>query len=231
MATQAAPARRARISVRPLQRDDWPAIEALFGARGACGGCWCLAWRLPHTQWQAQKGAANKRAFARLVTSGEATGCLAFAGGEPVGWCSVGPRAEFRALENKRSLRTDWDERTWSVTCFFIRKDFRARGVSSRLLEAAVRLARERGATRVEGYPVVPSPGFGGRKMPAAFAWTGLPQTFERAGFRRLDHAPGARPIYVRRLRAGCSGAARRRSGHGLTRRAGAADAASPTPT
>lgn len=189
--------------MRPAQPEDWPAIEALFGDRGACGGCWCMAWRLTPAEWEARKGDGNRRAFARLVATRRATGCLAFAGDDPVGWCSVGPRADFRALETKRSLRTDWDARTWSVTCFFIRRDWRARGVSSRLLEAAVRLARERGATRVEGYPVVPSPGFGGNKMPAAFAWTGLPQTFERAGFRRLEDAPGTRPIYVRRLRAG----------------------------
>lgn len=194
---------RGRITARALRPDDWPALEALFGARGACGGCWCLAWRLPPKQWEAQKGEANKRAFERLVAAGEATGCLAFAGGEPVGWCSIGPRAVFPVLAHKRSLRTAWDARTWSVTCFFIRKDWRGRGVSSRLLAAAVSLARERGATRVEGYPVVPSPGFGGNKMPAAFAWTGLPQTFERAGFRRLEDTPGTRPIYVRRLRAG----------------------------
>lgn len=194
---------RERLSVRALTPADWPVLEALFGARGACGGCWCMAWRVPHKEWEARKGEPNRRALRDLVMSGAATGCLAFAGDEPVGWCSVGPRAQFRALETKRSLKTDWDERTWSVTCFFIHKDWRGRGVSTRLLEAAVTLARARGATRLEGYPVVPTAGFGGRKMPAAFAWTGLPQSFERAGFRRLAEAPGARPIYVRRLRAG----------------------------
>lgn len=194
---------RSRITARALRPDDWPALAELFGARGACGGCWCLAWRLPRRQFEAQKGEANRRALQRLVASGEATGCLAFADGELVGWCSIGPRATFAALATKPSLRTEWDARTWSVTCFFIRKDWRGRGVSSRLLAAAVDLARAHGATRVEGYPVVPSPGFGGNKMPAAFAWTGLPQTFERAGFRRLDDTPATRPIYVRRLRAG----------------------------
>ena len=59
--------------------------------------------------------------------------------------------------------------------------------------------ARRRGATRIEGYPVVPTEGFGA-KMPGAFAWTGLPQVFERKRFRALAEVPGKRPIYVRRL-------------------------------
>jgi GNAT superfamily N-acetyltransferase len=191
---------RARISVRPLRKSDWPHVEALFGERGACGGCWCMAWRLPNKEWEERKGARNKSAMKKLVTGGAATGCLAFHGREPVGWCSVGPRADYRGLETKRSLATDWDEGTWSVTCFYIPKEWRGRGVGRKLLAGAIVLARSRGARALEGYPVVPTRGFDG-KMPAAFVWTGLPQMFERAGFRELEQTPGKRPIYVRRFR------------------------------
>lgn len=183
--------------MRPLRGTDWPAIEALFGERGACGGCWCMAWRRPGREWEEHKGASNKRAFRRLVTGDKASGVLAFAGDEPVGWCSVGPRAAFRSLETKRSLKTDWDEDTWSVTCFFIRREWRDRRVGSQLLEGAVDLARAQGARRIEGYPVVPYQ----QRMPGAFAWTGLPRMFERQGFRPLPDPPGKRPIYVRAFR------------------------------
>ena len=166
------PTARIRITTRPLRESDWPSIERLFGEHGACGGCWCMAWRRPGRQWEQHKGASNKRAFKKLVTSGAADGVLAFAGGEPVGWLSIGPRADYRSLETKRSLATDWDEHTWSVTCFFIQRDWRGRGVAGKLLGEAVDLARKRGARRVEGYPVVPTAGFG-KKMPGAFAWTG----------------------------------------------------------
>ena len=188
-----------RLSVRPLEKSDWPAIEALFGERGACGGCWCMAWRRPGREWEKHKGASNKRAFKRLVTGGKAQGILAFAGGEPVGWCSVDRRADYRSLETKRSLKTDWDADTWSVTCFFVRRDWRNRGVAGKLLARAVELAKEQGARRVEGYPVVPTRGLGD-KMPGPWAWTGLPQIFERKRFRPLPDPPGKRPIYVRRF-------------------------------
>lgn len=190
---------RTRITARALQKSDWPVIEKLFGERGACGGCWCMAWRRPGREWEKHRGASNQRAFQRLVTSGTAKGVLAFAGGEPVGWCSIGPRVDFKSLATKRSLLTDWDQDTWSVTCFFVPRDQRGRGVAGKLLGEAVNLARRCGARRIEGYPVVPTKGFG-TKIPGAFAWTGLPQIFERKRFRSLAEVPGKRPIYVRRL-------------------------------
>jgi GNAT superfamily N-acetyltransferase len=186
-------------SVRALVPSDWARLEELFGARGACGGCWCMAWRLGRADWEAGRGEPNRRALKRLVERGRATGVLALAGERAVGWCSVGPRAEFVALESKRSLATDWDERTWSVTCFFVAKEWRKRGLGKRMLAKALALAREHGATRVEGYPAVP-PKDGG-DLPGAFAWTGLPQVFEACGFERLPKTSGKRPIYVRALR------------------------------
>lgn len=159
-----------------------------------------MAWRLSRADWEAGRGARNKRRLRKLVESGAPAGVLAWVGGRAVAWCSVGPRAEFAALATKRSLATDWDERTWSVTCFFVDKAWRRHGLGRRLLEAAVALARRHGATRVEGYPAA-LPKDGGA-LPAAFAWTGLPQVFERAGFTRLAEAPGKHPIYVRALRS-----------------------------
>ncbi len=189
---------RTAVEVRPLRASDWARLEELFGARGACGGCWCMAWRLGRKDWEAGRGAPNRRALKRLVERAEAHGVLALADGRAVAWCSVGPRADFGALASKRSLATDWDARTWSVTCFFVEKEWRKRGLGKRLLETAVKLAKQRGATRLEGYPAA-LPKAGG-DLPGAFAWTGLPQVFERAGFERLAKTPGKRPIYVRAL-------------------------------
>jgi len=187
------------LDLRALTREDFSLLAQLFGERGACGGCWCMAWRLDRKTWERQRGQGNRRALQRLVAGGRLSGVLALSAGRAVGWCSVGPRVDFVALESKRSLATAWDERTWSVTCFFIERSWRRRGLGVRLLRAAVDLARERGATRLEGYPA-PLPRSGGA-LPAAFAWTGLPRLFERNGFRPLPDPPGKRPIYVRRLR------------------------------
>lgn len=168
-----------------------------------------MAWRLGKADWEQRRGARNRAAFRRLVRAGRATGVLALEGERAIGWCSVAPRSDFAGLEAKRSLATDWDAGTWSVTCFFLAKDGRGRGLGTRLLRAAVTLARAGGATRLEGYPAVPPRD--GSALPAAFAWTGLPGMFEACGFRALDETPGKRPIYVRRFRRRSAAPRRRR--------------------
>ena len=184
------------LTVRPLRPDDWANVERLFGPNGACGGCWCMTWRVPRggKLWEECKGAKNMRAFKRLVTAGKVYGCLAFVGDEPVGWCCVGPRADFPRLERIKALQTEWDEGTWSVTCFFIRSGWRDRGVATALLKRAVMLAQDCGAGVLESYPVKLKSD--GSKMPGAFAWTGVPSLFERAGFDEVTPPGNSRPIY-----------------------------------
>ena len=186
------------IEVRELERGDWPVIEQLFGSNGACGGCWCMWWRVERggKLWEASKGEPNRRAFRRLVTDGKALGVLAFEGGEAVGWCCVGPRADFPRTERVKALKGEWDEGTWSVVCFFVPAKQRGRGVASRLLEAAVALARRHGARTLEGYPVRATKAMRGAPIPAAFAWTGVTPMFAAAGFERACAVESARELW-----------------------------------
>jgi len=200
---QQPPRRRPKaLTVRPLRVTDWPNIEELFGQKGACGGCWCMWWRLPRggKLWEESKGAKNKRAFKKLIATGKVHGCLAFAGAEPVGWCCVGPRGDFPRLERTKALQTDWGERTWSVTCFYIRTGWRHRGVATALLKEAVNVARDHGAKELEAYPVQPKRD--GTDMPAAFAWTGVPHLFEKQRFRNVTPPGNPRDIYRKMFRA-----------------------------
>ena len=43
-------------SAKPLTPAQWEDFTTLFGERGACGGCWCMLWRLPPKQFKEQKG-------------------------------------------------------------------------------------------------------------------------------------------------------------------------------
>lgn len=189
---------RLRVACRPVTPDRWDDLEALFGERGACGGCWCMAWRLSHRDWKAGKGASNRAALRGLVAAGTLPGVLAYLGTDPVGWCSVAPRSAFRFLERSRVLRPIDDREVWSVSCLFIHRDHRRRGISVALLRAAADLAARRGASMIEGYPVEPGAG-----LPDAFVWTGLPAAFRRAGFREAARRSPVRPIFRRRLRPG----------------------------
>lgn len=191
----------APISVRLLTVGDWPVVTELFGPNGACGGCWCMYWRLPRggQLWEERKGEPNRRAFQRLVKTGKVHGCLAFAGEEPIGWCCVGPREDFPRLETVRALPKQSAPDTWSVVCFYIKAAWRERGVAGRLLERAVALARDHGAGRIEGYPVRHSKR--AARIPAAFAWTGVSEIFEAGGFERKLLRGASRDLYTRGLR------------------------------
>lgn len=184
----------ARFSVRPIVPTDWERIETLFGSNGACGGCWCMYWRVPSTgkYWAEHKGERNRATFEALVRSGKARGILAFAGAEPVGWCSVGPREDFAYLARAPKLRDASPDGTWSVTCFFITRRVRRHGVALSLLRAAREFASDSGASSLEGFPVKPSrPG----SLPDAFIHTGVPALFEQAGFSLVADL-GGRLLY-----------------------------------
>lgn len=185
-----------KLRVHPVTPKRWDDLAALFGERGACAGCWCMYWRLRRTVWEQRKGAGNKRALKKLVMSGDVPGLLAYAGREPVGWISLGPREAFPVLANSRVLAPVDGEPVWSVVCFFIARPWRRKGVSVALLQAASELARKRGARLLEGYPVEPRDG----ATPDAFAWTGLSRAFARAGFHEVARRSDTRPIMRRRL-------------------------------
>jgi GNAT superfamily N-acetyltransferase len=196
---------RSRIDLQTLRPTDWPALERLFGRNGASGGCWCMWWRRKAGKtWQACKGEPNRADFRALVESGAAHGILAHAEGEPVGWCNIGSRADFPRIEHSRVLQRASRARRWAVACFYIRPDWRRRGVAQLLLDAAVAEAFRRGAEEVEGYPkIYPS----AATAPAAFVWTGLPRMFEAAGFRAVPAEGSERIIYVKqRTEAGAEG-------------------------
>ena len=173
----------ARLIVRDLTPALWPELETLFGPRGACGGCWCMYWRLEKgEQWKDLKGAPAKKRMRRLVVSGKSLGALAFAGEEPVGWCAIGPRSDFVRLNRAPTLACTDIERVWSLPCFFIKPGWRDKGVATALLRHALKSLRKRGAEIAEGYPInLKHPG---QRLPNAFAWTGTRGLFESAGFR-----------------------------------------------
>jgi GNAT superfamily N-acetyltransferase len=171
-----------RLTIRDLTPASWPAMETLFGERGACGGCWCMYWRLDKGErWDDLKGAPARSRMRALVNKGEAKGALAFAGDEPVGWCAYGRRPEFARLARARMLACADAGHVWSIPCFFVKAGWRDRGVATALLAHAMTSLRRRGAKIVEGYPVNLK---AGARLPNAFAWTGTRAMFEAAGFR-----------------------------------------------
>jgi GNAT superfamily N-acetyltransferase len=181
---------KSKLEFQPLTPDRWGDLESLFGERGACGGCWCMYWRLTRANYNIGKGEKNRRAMKAIVDAGETPGILAYDNGEPIAWCSVAPRRSFSALDRSRILKPVDDQAVWSVACLFVDKKHRRRGVSVKLLKAAIDFVGDRGGRMVEGYPVEPK-----KDQPDAFVWTGLTSAFIKAGFKEVERRSETRPI------------------------------------
>lgn len=183
--------RKIKLTFHPATPSRWHDLEELFGERGACGGCWCMFWRLPRKEFDAGKGAPNKKALKRIVSSGQEPGILGYLDNEPVAWCAVAPREDYIALERSRIMKPVDDKPVWSVSCLFIKKPYRRKGISAQSLRAAVAFAASHGASIVEGYPVEPSM----NTIPDPFLWHGIASSFLAAGFKEVARRSNSRPI------------------------------------
>jgi GNAT superfamily N-acetyltransferase len=141
------------LTIHPLTPDLWPALEDLFGENGACNGCWCMYWRIG-TAYRTRPRAQNKEAFREVVRRGPPPGLLAFDGAIAVGWCQFTPRDSLPWLDRVWRLKRGDDVPVWSLSCFYVRKGYRKRGVTSALIAAALAAARRAGAPALEASPL-----------------------------------------------------------------------------
>lgn len=179
------------LKIYPLDSTRWEDFVCLFGPRGACGGCWCMSWRLKKSEFELGKGEPNKNTMKDIVYRDEPIGILAYVDDKPIGWCAVAPRKVYRRLENSRVLKRIDDKPVWSITCLFIAKSFRRKGISTELIKGAIEYAKSNDAKIVEAYPVVPY----GDNVPAAFLWTGIPASFKAAGFIEVARRSKGKPM------------------------------------
>lgn len=121
----------------PLTEDTWPKFARLFSANTTVGGCWCTWFLRPRAEVDAGWGDGNRDFLHARV-----------AAGAPLGWVAVAPRPGYVRLASSPITRSDGAADTWSVTCFFVHRSARRRGLAAHLLDAAIDYARDHGARR-----------------------------------------------------------------------------------
>ena len=92
------------LSFEPLTIEKWSDFVSLFGERGACGGCWCMLWRLSRKEFESQKGDTNKPPMKTIVTAGEVPSILVYHNSEAIGWCALATRSSYPVLLRSRIL-------------------------------------------------------------------------------------------------------------------------------
>ena len=175
---------------RSLMSEDWDSLEQLFGKRGALGGCWCMFWKQTQAEFNKMRGEPNRLEFKSLVESGTVPGVLAYQGNEPAGWCAVEPRESYSRLERVKVLAPVDDQPVWSITCFYIGKQYRRKGFMRGLLNAAIDWAISNGAHIIESYPFDTQQG-----VRSSTAYRGVTPFYLENGFIEVMKRSPRRPI------------------------------------
>ena len=191
-----------RLTIKPLTRDNWTDLVELFGRPGAsvARGCYCMYYRrsgkhekpagITYSEW-------NKRALKALVDRGVVPGLIGYESERPIGWVSLGPRADYAKLQRSSVMKPVDDKPVWSIICFFVDAKARHRGVADALLKAAIAWAKKERVTLLEAYPC---------DKPARAAddtmWFGTKSMFDRAGFNEVARRKPMRPVVRKALRA-----------------------------
>src|SRR4051812_36347732 len=121
-------------TVKPLDESTWPDFARLVEKHnGVWGGCWCIGFH------QKPTGGQNREVKECRVREGRAHAALVYDGPNAIGWCQFGSTDELPRIKHKRQYETGLEALPdWRITCFFVDKDYRGKGVTSLALAGAL---------------------------------------------------------------------------------------------
>lgn len=171
--------------IKALTPETWDAFAAMVERHnGIFGGCWCI-WFHPDSAERGQGAEVNRMLKRRYVEEGAAHAALVLDGDRAVAWCEFGTPAELPNIHHRKDYEASAAEPPpdYRLTCLFIDKAYRRRGISHLALGGALDLIAQAGGGVVEGYPQDTS---GGVKVGNSFLYNGTRALYERAGFTCL---------------------------------------------
>ena len=186
-----------RIVVHPATGDRWDDVVRVFESGAIVNRCWCQWIRKTQRQARDDGRAGNRASLRALIDDGEVPGLIAYVEGDPVGWCSVGPKSSFGRLSRSKALTPSAADRspdgTWATLCFYVAPGRRGEGVVRALLRGALAYAQEMGATAYEVYPVRTS----NREISNDSAYPGTDRLLADEGFREVSSAAPGRSLQI----------------------------------
>jgi GNAT superfamily N-acetyltransferase len=179
--TEAPPVNAVRYGIKLLDASTWSDFAALVEHHnGVWGGCWCMAF---HPEGLSKSAAQNRALKEHRVRDGYAHAALVYDGEACVGWCQFGPTAELPRIKSARVYERDQTTLPdWRITCFFVGRRHRGKGVSAAALDGALREIARLGGGVVESYPAdMPD-----EKLASGFGFNATVAMFERRGFVKV---------------------------------------------
>ena len=193
-----------RYDVRPLDANTRPDFARLVERHhGVWGGCWCMGF---HPEMSRTSADPNRVEKERRVRADRPHAALVYDGADCVGWCQFGSAAELPGIKYRRQYD---DVATappdWRITCFFVDRRRRGRGIAAAALAGALNEIARRGGGTVESCPEELDGWEVSKALP--YMHGGPVAMFERHGFARVCRlgkhhllmkaivAPGARSV------------------------------------
>ena len=143
----------------------------------------------------------NKRNKNMLVNQDRSHGILLYDGDKAVGWYAYGLSNEFPRIDSGRNYRRlgleNNDSSLWRITCFFVDRDYRKRGVARLALKATLDSITKKGGGTVEAYPVTAKASKEWSKWSNWF-WFGTASMFAREKFKPVGKM-GPHHVLMRR--------------------------------
>ena len=182
--------------IRPLSSATWGAFADLAEAHnGVWGGCWCT-WFHPACAEKGVNPEGNRAYKERLVHEGKAHAALVFDGDMAIAWCEYGSPDELPNIYHLKEYNAVLDGTPdYRITCFFVHRNYRRKGVAAAALRGALDLIAKAGDGVVEGYPQDTL----GKKISASFLYNGTRSLFEQAGFS-YERSKGKSHCVMRRI-------------------------------
>jgi GNAT superfamily N-acetyltransferase len=197
-------------TVRSLDETTWSDFARLVEKHnGVWGGCWCMGF---HSEGvgRPRTAAQNRSDKECRVREGRAHAALVYDGVDCVGWCQFGPPDELPRIKHGRTYREGLVALPeWRITCFFVDKAYRGRGVASAALEGALQEIARLGGGTVESYPEA----IDGRTVSGSFLHNATVSMFERLGFERTRRLGKNHWVVTRVVPGTLKGGPARRSG------------------
>ena len=170
-------------TIKPLNKTTWPDFARLVEKNnGVWGGCWCMAFH-EEGVGRGKTALQNRTEKEHRVREGRAHAALVYDGKEAVGWCQFGSTDELPRIKHKREYQSGLEKLPdWRITCFFVDREYRSKGVTSAALEGALKEIARLGGGTIESYPEDVE----GRSVSGSFLYNGAISIFERLGFKRM---------------------------------------------
>jgi hypothetical protein len=186
------------LTIRALSTETWSDFARIVEKHnGVWGGCWCV-WFHPREPDRKRSKEGNKAYKRKLVDEGKAHAALVYDGDSCVAWCQFGPPPELPNIYHRKEVESRMTTPDWRITCIFVDRDSRRRGLSLFALNGALELIGGLGGGVVESYPHDTQ----GQKVSSSFLYNGTRQIFETAGFTH-DGTKGKRNCIMRKTVAG----------------------------